>query len=137
MQTVPTIGFNVETLHTKRVDLTVWDVGGACQKMREIYFHYYRDANGMIFVIDSNDSERMYEVKEVLDKYLEDELWICTAPILILCNKQDIATSLTPNEIVDILEIEKIKNRSILVLPSWAITGEGLTEGLEWLSKNI
>jgi tripartite motif-containing protein 23 len=38
--TIPTIGFNVETLEYKNIKLTVWDVGGQ-PKLRPLWKHYY------------------------------------------------------------------------------------------------
>ncbi|KAI3980548.1 hypothetical protein MKX01_025113 [Papaver californicum] len=54
--TIPTIGFNVETVEYKNVSFTVWDVGGQ-DKIRPLWRHYFQNTQGLIFVIDSNDSE--------------------------------------------------------------------------------
>ena len=40
IQTIPTIGFNVETLEYKNIKFTVWDVGGQ-PKLRPLWKHYY------------------------------------------------------------------------------------------------
>jgi len=39
--TIPTIGFNVETVECKNISLTVWDVGGK-DKIRPLWRHYYQ-----------------------------------------------------------------------------------------------
>jgi small GTP-binding protein len=39
--TIPTIGFNVETLEYKNLKFTVWDVGGQT-KIRHLWRHYYQ-----------------------------------------------------------------------------------------------
>ena len=36
----------------------MWDVGGQ-DKLRPLWKHYYQNANGVIFVVDSNDKERL------------------------------------------------------------------------------
>lgn len=54
--TIPTIGFNVETVSYKNTDFTVWDVGG-CDKIRPLWRHYYQNTQALIFVIASNDTE--------------------------------------------------------------------------------
>merc|ERR1711997_287049 len=54
LRTVPTIGFNVETVEYKNINFTVWDVGGQ-DRIRPLWRHYYRDADGIIFVVDCND----------------------------------------------------------------------------------
>mmetsp|Transcript_12821 Transcript_12821/g.18653 ORF Transcript_12821/g.18653 Transcript_12821/m.18653 type:complete len:122 (+) Transcript_12821:48-413(+) len=48
--TIPTIGFNVETVEYKNISFTVWDVGGQ-DKIRPLWRHYYTGTNGLIFVV--------------------------------------------------------------------------------------
>ena len=57
VQTIPTIGFNVETVTYKNNYLTLWDVGG-CDKMRPLMRHYFQNTQALIFVVDSHDRER-------------------------------------------------------------------------------
>lgn len=42
VSSVPTIGFNVETVEYKKVKFTVWDVGGQ-DKIRLLWRHYYQN----------------------------------------------------------------------------------------------
>jgi len=56
--TIPTIGFNVETVEYKNISFTVWDVGGQ-DKIRPLWRHYYQNTQGIIFVVDCNDRERV------------------------------------------------------------------------------
>merc|ERR1712159_177642 len=56
--TIPTIGFNVETVEYKNISFTVWDVGGQ-DKIRPLWRHYYQQTQALIFVVDSNDRERL------------------------------------------------------------------------------
>jgi ADP-ribosylation factor family len=58
--TIPTIGFNVETVEYKNISFTVWDVGGQ-DKIRPLWRHYYQNTQGIIFVVDSNDRDRVAE----------------------------------------------------------------------------
>ena len=86
VQTIPTIGFNVESLEYKNVKFTVWDVGGQ-PKLRPLWKHYYLNTQAVVFVIDSSNQERLEEaqnelVKLIAEKELKD------AFILILLNKQ-------------------------------------------------
>lgn len=64
--TIPTIGFNVETVEYKNISFTVWDVGGQ-NKIRKLWRHYYQNTDGLIFVIDSNDKERIAEASTELN----------------------------------------------------------------------
>ena len=56
--TIPTIGFNVETVEYKNISFTVWDVGGQ-QSIRQLWKHYYANTDAIIYVIDSNDNKRI------------------------------------------------------------------------------
>jgi len=58
-------------------------------------------------------------------------------PILIFANKQDLPNAMSIEEIKERLELNTITNRKWHVQPTCAITGEGINEGLTWLSKNI
>ncbi|KAG6601505.1 ADP-ribosylation factor, partial [Cucurbita argyrosperma subsp. sororia] len=72
--TIPTIGFNVETVEYKNISFTVWDVGGQ-DKIRPLWRHYFQNTQGLIFVVDSNDRDRVVEARDELHRMLnEDEL---------------------------------------------------------------
>ena len=58
--TIPTIGFNVETVQYKHILFTCWDVGGK-DKIRPLYRHYYQNTSALILVVDSNDRDRIGE----------------------------------------------------------------------------
>ena len=46
IHTIPTIGFNLETVSpVKGVSFTVWDVGGQ-DKIRPLWRHYYQNVEG-------------------------------------------------------------------------------------------
>ena len=80
------LGFNVETVEYKNISFTVWDVGGQ-DKIRPLWRHYFQNTQGLIFVVDSNDRERVGEAREELMRMLaEDELR--DAVLLIFANKQ-------------------------------------------------
>ncbi|PAV63608.1 hypothetical protein WR25_20860 isoform B [Diploscapter pachys] len=50
VSTIPTIGFNVETVEYKNISFTVWDVGGQ-DKIRPLWRHYFQNTQGLIFVV--------------------------------------------------------------------------------------
>lgn len=70
--TIPTIGFNVETVEYKNICFTVWDVGGQ-DKIRPLWRHYFQNTQGLIFVVDSNDRERITEAQDELQKMVGHE----------------------------------------------------------------
>lgn len=133
--TIPTIGFNVETVHYKNIHFTVWDVGGQ-DKIRPLWRHYYQNTQGVIFVVDSNDRERISEAAEELQKMLrEDELR--EAAVLVLANKQDLPQAMSVAEVTDKLGLHAMRNRKWYIQATCATSGDGLYEGLDWLAHTV
>ncbi|KAI8910801.1 ADP-ribosylation factor family-domain-containing protein [Gorgonomyces haynaldii] len=133
--TIPTIGFNVETVEYKNISFTVWDVGGQ-DKIRPLWRHYFQNTQGIIFVVDSNDRERIGEARDELQRMLnEDELR--DALLLVFANKQDLPNSLNAPEITDKLGLHSLRTRPWYIQATCATNGEGLFEGLEWLSGQL
>jgi ADP-ribosylation factor protein 1 len=90
----PCLGFNVETVEYKNIQFTVWDVGGQ-DKIRPLWRHYFQNTQGIIFVVDSNDRDRIVEAREELQRMLnEDELR--DAILLVFANKQDLPVCCLP-----------------------------------------
>ena len=58
IMTIPTIGFNVETLQYKNIKFQVWDLGGQTS-IRPYWRCYYPNTDAIIFVVDSADKERL------------------------------------------------------------------------------
>jgi len=133
--TIPTIGFNVETVEYKNINFTVWDVGGQ-DKIRPLWRHYFQNTQGLIFVVDSNDRERVSESKEELEKMLnEDELR--DAVLLVFANKQDLPNAMSVSEVTDKLGLHSLRQRKWYIQAACATTGDGLYEGLDWLSNTL
>jgi len=55
---------------------------------------------------------------------------------LIFANKQDL-NSYTPGEIADKLKLSQIRDRKWMIQGCSSINGFGLSEGFEWLVKNV
>jgi len=140
--TIPTIGFNVETVEYKNISFTVWDVGGQ-DKIRPLWRHYYQNTQGIVFVVDSNDKERVdsnnnseASAKEELHRMLaEDELR--DAALLVFANKQDLPNAMSVADLTDRLQLNTIRNRKWYIQATCATTGDGLYEGLDWLSATL
>lgn len=132
--TIPTVGFNVETVTYKNVKFNVWDVGGQ-DKIRPLWRHYYTGTQGLIFVIDCADRDRIDEARQELHRIINDRE-MRDAIILIFANKQDLPEAMKPHEIQEKLGLTRIRDRNWYVQPSCATTGDGLYEGLTWLTSN-
>lgn len=135
VKTIPTIGFNVETLDYKGLNFTVWDVGGQ-DKIRVLWKHYYQNTDGLIFVVDSNDKDRVDDAAEELKKMLNEEE-LKDVILLVMANKQDLKDAFSPNEVTEKLGLNQIKGRKWLVQGTSATTGQGLKEGLDWMAGEL
>ncbi|KAI9664388.1 MAG: ADP-ribosylation factor, Arf Arf6 [Alyxoria varia] len=136
VKTIPTVGFNVETVTYKNTKFNVWDVGGQ-DKIRPLWRHYFSGTQGLIFVIDSNDCDRIDEARSELQRIIQDREMRDTL-LLVFANKQDIQGALSPKDVSDVLKLETVaKNHTWKVQPSCATTGEGIFEGLSWLSSHV
>eukprot|EP00301_Raphidiophrys_heterophryoidea_P004460 c11937_g1_i1.p1 GENE.c11937_g1_i1~~c11937_g1_i1.p1 ORF type:complete len:238 (+),score=65.79 c11937_g1_i1:58-771(+) len=188
VSTIPTIGFNVETVQHKSVSFTVWDIGGQ-DKIRPLWRYYFQNTQarflsppnkksvrieflvvllciavicvlvslaffsiplkyisfqrdlfqGLIFVVDSNDRERIEEAAEELHKVLQQED-MQTVAVLVLANKQDLPNAIPATELARKLGLS---NRNVPLRNKWTLqptcgtTGDGLFEGLDWLASNL
>lgn len=133
--TIPTIGFNVETVEYKNLKFTMWDVGGQ-DKLRPLWRHYFQNTNGVIFVVDSNDSARIGKARDELQKMLaEDELR--NAVLLVFANKQDLPQAMSATDVTEKLGLHSLRQRTWFLQGCCATTAQGLHEGLDWLASNI
>ena len=131
--TIPTIGFNVEEVIYGSLKMVVWDVGGQ-DKIRALWRHYYENTDALIFVVDVADQERFDEAKDEIHKILtEDKL--AGIPVLIFANKSDLPTAVSISTLVNALNLGSLKSHKWYIQSSSATTGDGLYEGLDWLSK--
>ncbi|CCK71745.1 Arf family GTPase ARF3 KNAG_0H03300 [Huiozyma naganishii CBS 8797] len=131
----PTVGFNVETVAYKNVKFNMWDVGGQ-ERLRPLWRHYFPATTALMFVIDSNDRQRMTEAKEELYSVISEKE-MEKVVLLVWANKQDLKGAMKPQEVSDFLQLDKnLKNQLWCVIGSNALTGQGLVEGLSWVSNN-
>ena len=131
----PTIGFNVEIIEHKNFNFNIYDVGGQ-DKIRVLWKHHYQNTDGLIFVVDANDRDRIDEAAEELKKLLEaEELKDC--PVLVYANKEDLNGALGPGEVTEKLGMGQLKGRTWLVQGASATTGQGLKEGLDWMASAL
>jgi len=129
------LGFNVETVEYKNISFTVWDVGGQ-DKIRPLWRHYYQNTQGIIFVVDSNDRERAEDAREELHRML-NEPELSEAVLLVFANKQDLPKAMKPADVAERLGLSSLRTRVWHIQGCCATTGDGLYEGLDWLSDTL
>ncbi|TXG62325.1 hypothetical protein EZV62_013688 [Acer yangbiense] len=175
VSTIPTIGFNVETVQYNNIKFQVWDLGGQTS-IRPYWRCYFPNTQAVIYVVDSSDTDRILVAKEEFHAILElapssagDVCWkklegkgrqevypllpsqnadfshltyeqeeeLKGAVVLIFANKQDLPGALDDAAVTEALELHKIKSRQWAIFKTCAIKGEGLFEGLDWLSNTL
>lgn len=102
---------------------------------------------GLIFVVDSSDTARMEEARSELHKIINDRE-MKDALLLVFANKQDIQgrtylkdlydvaptnlihADMSPEDVTNALQLNKLKDKLWYVAPSVATEGTGIFEGL-------
>lgn len=107
-----------------------------CEGTNEFINDHFPPCSGIIFVVDSNDRDRIGEARDELQRMLnEDELR--DALLLVFANKQDLPNAMNAAEITDKLGLHSLRQRNWYIQATCATSGDGLYEGLEWLSTNL
>lgn len=135
--TFPTLGFHNEQIPHDGLSINLWDVGG--HHMHASHWRCYTDnVAGFIFVVDSNNSERLTDAKDSLWAILhETDNPGVQVPLLVFANKQDLPSSMTVAEIRDALDLESIQRRAWHIQGTSALMNDGLREGLDWLAAQL
>uniref|UniRef100_A0A4W3J779 ADP-ribosylation factor-like protein 1 n=1 Tax=Callorhinchus milii TaxID=7868 RepID=A0A4W3J779_CALMI len=133
--TIPTIGFNVETIQYKRLKFQVWDLGGQTS-IRPYWRCYYSNTDAVIYVVDSCDKDRMGISKSELVAMLEEEE-LKKAILVVFANKQDMDQAMTPSEVANALGLSALKDRKWQIFKTSAVKGTGLEEAMEWLIEML
>jgi len=132
--TIPTIGFNVESVEYRNLHMTIWDVGGQ-DRIRSLWKHYYHGTDALIFVVDSNDHERLAEARNELNAFLSDSNMV-DALVLVFANKMDLPGALSGSAVAEAMSLNS-RRETWYIQPLSAVTSIGVTEGLEWLSQQV
>jgi ADP-ribosylation factor-like protein 6 len=133
----PTVGFNVEHFSYKGLSFTAFDMSGQ-SRYRTLWGNYYRTTNGIIFVIDSSDKTRILVAREEVQQLLSHpDISSRNIPILFFANKMDIRDSLSDVGVSSALSLDSITNKSWHICSSNALKGDGVIDGIEWLSSAI
>ncbi|CAE8678685.1 unnamed protein product [Polarella glacialis] len=148
--TTPTQGFNIETFEhgsgSRRQAFAVWDIGGhhTTQMRQGLWRHYTAATDGLVFVVDCCDRERLPTARETLHDILREFAEALSGvALLVLANKQDLPSAVSVAELTGHLGLEELAGQGACgrwhVQPCRANSdaGEGLAEGLDWLCERI
>ncbi|KAL2289076.1 hypothetical protein FJTKL_02901 [Diaporthe vaccinii] len=129
--TIPTIGFNVESVTYKNLNFNVWDLGGQTS-IRPYWRCYYANTAAVIFVVDSTDIERLQTAADELAAMLNEEE-LKDAALLVFANKQDQPGAKGAGDISQALRLGELRDRNWSIMACSAVDGSGVTEGMDWL----
>lgn len=90
----------------------------------------------VLFPCRRTDRIRMCVAKDELESLINHPD-MRSVPVLFFANKMDLPTALTPVECVNQLELDTITDKPWHIAASNAISGEGLEEGITWLSEQM
>ena len=77
---------------------------------RPLYRHYYKNTNVILFVVDSNDRNRISESRDEIQRlFAEKELK--SAIFLVMANKQDLPNAMSVEEVTEKLALNSTKDR--------------------------
>uniref|UniRef100_A0A7S0J912 ADP-ribosylation factor n=1 Tax=Calcidiscus leptoporus TaxID=127549 RepID=A0A7S0J912_9EUKA len=154
--TIPTIGFNVETVQHMNVELNVWDIGGQ-RKLDTLWRNYLNmvhtsekycavegpdpcTVRAIVFVVDAADRGRVDDAREEVRRvasYAEthaSQREHLAGPLLVVANKSDLEGAMSAQELEQALGLTEWElARPYKVCSASALTGEGVRASMDWL----
>ena len=134
IQTIPTIGFNVEDIKYKDRIIRMFDIGGG-DKIKYLWKHYMEGSQCIIYILNLGDKERLDYYIECFNILIEQHKNYNNIPIIIFGNKFNDKIEFEPEEMLQKSNLPP--EISPYILKGNIITGEGISELLEYIYNNI
>ena len=104
--------------------------------IRPYWRNYFDQTDALVYVIDCSDRRRIDETGGELQELLQEER-LAGVPLLVFANKQDLPNAMNAADITDKLGLHSLRQRNWYIQATCATSGEGLYEGLDWLSGQL
>ena len=135
----PTVGYSIDDVNVSRgLRLTVVDMSGQ-SVYHDLWETYYGDVQGVAFVVDAADPRRFPEVGAALAK-MAKHADLQRTPLLLFSNKMDLAMAPPAHEVAKSVGLDDLGRhwvRPWRLQGCSALTGEGVQDGLKWLTQNV
>ena len=131
---LPTAGVEFHEFELETSKFQIYDCGGV-SRYRSQWPYYISRSDGVVFVIDRTDKDRMGRVQEEIGEVFR----LCEThkiPVLIFINKSDKETNLKSDDFVKITKVEDF-NLDYDIKDCSALTGNGINEGKNWILKHV
>uniref|UniRef100_A0A7S2FQC2 Uncharacterized protein n=1 Tax=Haptolina brevifila TaxID=156173 RepID=A0A7S2FQC2_9EUKA len=131
---IPTVGFNMRKVTKGKVTIKLWDLGGQ-PRFRSMWERYCRGVSAIVYVVDSADAENIATSKSELHDLLAKPA-LEGIPTLVLGNKNDVATSIGVDELIERLELKTLANREVCCYSISAKNSINIDITMDWLIKH-
>jgi len=128
---VPTQRAKEETIYVGGVTIKAYDLGGHLAA-RHLWKRYSAVADGLVFMVDAADADRIAEARDELHRVLLDEE-MATVPLVVMGNKSDLKHAMSREETMRRLDIDD----SVKVFMTSVVLGTGYLDAFRWLSSQI
>ncbi|KAL0207570.1 hypothetical protein P9112_012198 [Eukaryota sp. TZLM1-RC] len=133
---VPTVGYSLEEFSFNGFSFTVFDMSGQ-SRYRDLWEHYIKESQAIIYVIDATDKLRLVVAKDELANILQHPD-LKNVPFLLLANKMDLQEALAPSVIVTEMNLSQLlSSRNWHINGTCALDGDGLDSGFSWLADQL
>ena len=136
--------FNVQTVESGKTTFVSFDVGVDDELIRQLWPHYYKQTDAVIFMVNCADVSRIDQVRDELNLLLNVSE-MTSAALLVYAVKQNSSNSLSIQELTEKLNLHEVRGRKWTVMScrfdkckrrDKAEEGDGVIEGISWLREN-
>ena len=139
-QLIYTVGINVETINFNNIEITFWEISGAC-KIKDLRNNYCTSSDAIIYLIDSScliKNDISYDYKDNFEELKKCIKILDDKPLLLAITKIDIR-KLSTLDLINAYELDKLLNgnEKFGIIECSSFTMEGIKEILFWLSSLV